>query len=142
MDIKDYQNIMKECKARQAAYHMTASLFKDDLNKVDIRWEPDAIVDFALMHFREYVDEWIYPAKSYAVAICYAKWITEDFDEQFYELLDDKDLLFGNDPHFVPYSEAKEIYDKILSQLDFNSELGMVPDIYEYYKEEMLIGQL
>ena len=133
---------MQEWKARQQAYHMTQSLFRDDLNEVDIRWEPNDIANFALMHFREYVDEWIYPAKSYVVAICYATWISQDFNEHFYDVLNDKDLLFGNDPHFLPYFKSKEIYDGILGQLDFDMELGMVPDIYQYYKEEMLIGQL
>ena len=133
---------MQEWKARQKAYHMTQSLFRDDLNEVDIRWEPDNIVDLALMHFKEYVDEWIYPAKSYVVAICYAKWISQDFNEFFYDVLNDEELLFGNDPHFVPYFKSKKIYDDILDQLNFDMELGMVPDIYQYYKEEMLIGQL
>ena len=131
---------MKEWKARQAAYHMTASLFKDDLNKVDIRWEPDAIVDFALMHFREYVDEWIYPAKSYVVAICYAHWLNRDFKEPFFDALNDDALLFNNDPHFVPYWQDKDTYDTILDKMNFDQTKGMVPDIYEYYKEEMLFG--
>ena len=49
-----------------------ATEHKDDLNKVDIVWRPDSIVNDAVRHFDEKVDEWIYPAKSYFVAICYA----------------------------------------------------------------------
>ena len=44
MDIKDCWNIMKEWKARQSAYHLTASLFKDDLTDVEINWQPDLVV--------------------------------------------------------------------------------------------------
>ena len=47
MDIKVYWNIMKEWKARQSAYHLTASLFKDDLTDVAINWQPDLTVQEA-----------------------------------------------------------------------------------------------
>ena len=131
---------MKEWKARQSAYHLTASLFKDDLTDVNTVWNPDTIVDDALRHFEEYVDEWIYPAKSYVVAICYAYWLGKDFKEPFFEALNDPELLFSNDPHFVPYWQDEETYDAILDKINFDQNKGMVPDIYEYYKEEMLYG--
>jgi len=131
---------MKDWKARQAAYHLANTEFKDDLNDVDITVSDD-IVDDAVMHFYEEVDEWIYPAKSYVVAICYATWLSEDYGEDFYEVLDDPELLFNNDPYFVPYSEDEGTYDAILRQIgEFDRNDGMVPDIYEYYKEEMLYG--
>jgi len=130
---------MKDWKARQAAFHLIHKEYTDDLNKVDIVVS-DNIIEDALRHFNEYVDQWIYPAKSYAVAICYAKWLERDYRENFYEVLDDPGLLFNNDPYFVPYSEDKETYDTILSKLDFKEDKGMVPDIYEYYKEEMWFG--
>lgn len=140
MDIKDCWNIMKEWKARQSAYHLTASLFKDDLTDVEINWQPDLTVEFALTHFKEYVDEWVYPAKSYVVAICYAHWLERDFGEDFFEALNDPALLFNNDPHFVPYWQDQDTYDAILGRLELDENKGMVPDIYEYYKEEMLYG--
>lgn len=134
---------MKDWKARQTAYHTMGIILennmRDDLNNVDIVITEN-VVDDALRHFNECVDQWIYPAKSYVVAICYANWLAEDFGEQFYEVLDDKELLFGNDPYFVPYLEDKEIYDTILSKLKFDSDKGMVPDIRKYYEEEMLYG--
>lgn len=129
----------KDWKARQAAFHLVNKNFKDDLNEVDIEYTDD-IVEDAVRHFEEYVDEWIYPAKSYVVAICYAMWLERDYGEDFYEVLDDPDLLFGNDPYFVPYSDDKNVYDAILVDIDFKEDQGMVPDIYEYYKEEMLYG--
>jgi hypothetical protein len=131
--------MMKDWKARQAAFHHANKKHKDDLKDEDILYSED-IVDDVLMHFAQYVPDWIYPAKSYVVAICYAKWLEQDFGEDFYEVLDDPELLFGNDPYFVPYSEDENIYDAILKELDFNEDLGMVPDIYEYYREEMFFG--
>ena len=132
--------MMKDWKARQMAFHATSGDFRDDLNEVDIVISEDIVGD-AVMHFEEKVDEWIYPSKSYVVAICYAKWLEQDFDEDFYEVLDDPDLLFGNDPYFVPYSDDEGTYKAILEEIHFDEHAGMVPDIYEYYKEEMLYGR-
>ena len=66
---------MKEWKIRQQTFDMLngSEGYKDDLNDVDINLvEGDEIIDEAIRHFNEYVDEWIYPSKSYVVAICYA----------------------------------------------------------------------
>ena len=135
---------MSDWKARQLVFKTNAQVtghkFKDDLAEVDITWKPDTIVEDALAHFKGYVKEWIYPAKSYFVAICYAHWIAEDFYQDFYEVLDDEDLL-PNDPHFEPYSNDKEIYDEILSKCSLSVMVGMMPDVYEYYREELLIDQ-
>lgn len=128
---------MKEWKVRQEIYHRLNKDYSDDLNKVDILFT-DNIVEDALKHFREYVDQWIYPAKSYFVAICYASWIAQDFNEDFYEVLDDEMLLAGNDPYFIPYNSDRETYDKILKEIELPLPLtGMVPDVKEYYDEEI-----
>ena len=113
--------------------------YSDDLNDVDITIvDKEDIADAAIRHFEEYVDEWIYPAKSYVVAICYATWIAQDFNEDFHDLLNDPELLAGNDPYFVPYEEDKYTYDLIIEAIGEFDMTGMVPDIYEYYKEEIL----
>lgn len=132
-------NDMKDWKASQMAFHTANKNYKDDLTDEQIVISDD-IVEDALMHFDRYVEDWVYPAKSYVVAICYAKWLERDFGEDFYDVLDDEELLFGNDPYFVPYSEDEQVYDAIISELDFQEDLGMVPDIYEYYREEMFFG--
>lgn len=128
---------MKEWKIRQQHFNLMNSDFKDDLNKVNIKMTNNVVED-AIRHFEEYVNEWIYPSKSYVVAICYATWISEDFDEDFYELLNDPDLLAGNDPYFVPYDEDKYTYDEIINVVLPLQMEGMVPDIREYYEEEIL----
>lgn len=133
---------MQEWKVRQKYFDMMngTNRYTDDLNDVDITMiDKEEIVDAAIQHFEEYIDEWIYPAKSYVVAICYATWIAQDFNEDFYELLNDPELLAGNDPFFVPYEEDKYTYDQIIDAvLPLDERGGMVPDIYEYYVEEIL----
>lgn len=131
---------MQEWKIRQKMFDMMqgTSRFNDDLNEVDItEVEPDMIVSEAIRHFNEYIDEWIYPSKSYVVAICYATWISQDFDEDFYEVLNDPELL-PHDPYFVPYDDDKYTYDEIIDAVVPVDMSGMVPDIYEYYREEIL----
>lgn len=127
---------MKEWKVRQEVYRRLNDITTDDLNKVDILWQPDTIVEDALRHWEEEVENWIYPGKSYFVAICYAHWISEDFKEDFYEVLNDPDLL-PDDPYFVPYSQAKDIYDEILGEVFYIEDGAMVPDVRAYYDEEM-----
>jgi|TARA_B000000565_G_scaffold255349_1_gene235721 hypothetical protein len=117
------------------------SVYKDDLEGVPINFRPDTVVEDALLHFNIKVHDWIYPAKSYFVAICYAKWIEKDFKEDFYTVLDDADLI-PKDPYFRRYSQDKETYDAILKRLEFNEDKGMCPDVREYYHEEMLFDKL
>jgi hypothetical protein len=127
---------MKEWKVRQEVYRRLNEVTTDNLNKVDVVWRPETITEDALRHWDEEVDEWIYPGKSYFVAICYAHWISEDFHEDFYEVLDDPDLLPG-DPHFLPYNQAKETYDEILSEVTYIEDGAMVSEVRNYYDEEM-----
>lgn len=129
---------MKEWKLRQEVFHRLNCDHSDDLNKVDIVLS-DNIAHDALRHFFERVDEWVYPAKSYFVAYCYAYWISQDFQEDFWQLLRDPDLLYGNDPYFQPYDKSPDVYDFLFDNVDWPIPMkGMVPDVYEYYKEEIL----
>lgn len=131
---------MQEWKVRQDIYHRLHKEHNDDLNNVKIRTEDD-VVTWAVKHFNERVDEWVYPAKSYFVAICYANWLADDFKEHFLHVLGDPDLLYGNDPYFVPYNlDTRGTYLRIISQIDFPLKMkGMVPDVYDYYRKEMML---
>jgi hypothetical protein len=134
---------MLNWKTRQQLFNSTADNFTDDLNKVNIRTEEDSVT-WAVKHFNERVDEWVYPAKSYFVALCYATWIHEDFGDDFYDLLNDKELLAGNDPYFVTYNEDAKTYNAILDQIVLpgsSTQTGMVADVRSYYEEEMLFDQ-
>ena len=131
---------MKEWKIRQDLYHRLETTHRDDLNQVDIRIETD-IVNNAIRYFTETNVGWIYPAKSYMVAICYSKWLSEIFGGEPIEYLNDEDLLYNNDPYFVPYHKDKENYDKILKEINgWNFEnIGFVPDVKQYFDDEFLI---
>lgn len=132
---------MKEWKVRQQYFDLMNGenhKYGDDLNEVDIiEVDREDIVQYAIQHFKEYVDEWIYPSKSYVVAIAYAHWIAEDFNEDFYETLNDEELLL-HDPYFVPYENDKYVYDEILEAVSVDDMGGMLHDIREYYREEIL----
>lgn len=133
---------MKPWKVNQEIYHRVNSDFEDDLSQQDLNVvQIDSyIIGSAIKHFNEKIDTWEYPAKSYFVGICYAYWIAEEFLEDFYEVLNDRDLLFGNDPFFVPYMEDQIIYDEIISAVGLPiPNTGMVPDVREYYEKEILL---
>lgn len=128
---------MQEWKIKQDIYHRLNKDHKDDLNNVEIVISDNIKID-ALKHFFEKVDEWIYPAKSYVVAYCYAYWISVDFNEDFWQLLNDPDLLYGNDPYFKTYDEDPETYDFLFDNIDWPIPMkGMIPDIKEYYDAEI-----
>jgi hypothetical protein len=131
---------MKEWRIRQEIYHRLNKDYDDDLNKVQIKISDDIVQD-AIRHFNERVDEWIYPSKSYFVAICYAEWLSEDFGEDFYDLLNDDMLLAGNDPYFQTFLEDPDTYNQIIDAIDYPIKMkGMVPDVRKYYESEFSIG--
>jgi len=128
---------MQEWKIKQEIYHRLHTDHSDDLNAVDIVITENT-VDDAVKHFYERVDQWIYPAKSYFVAICYAHWISQDFGDDFYELLNDPMLLAGNDPYFTTYNNDEETYNRIISQIKFPIPMtGMTLDVRQYYDAEI-----
>jgi hypothetical protein len=129
---------MKEWKIKQEIYHRLYKTYDDDLKLFIIEFT-DNVVEKAIEYFKNDKLGWVYPSKSYVVAICYAKWISYDFDENFYEILNDENLLAGNDPYFLPYGKSKKIYDDILKRIgDFDQSSGIIPDIRRYYEEEIL----
>jgi len=74
------------------------------------------------------------------VAICYAWWQSHDGEEDFAAVLDDKDLLYGNDPYFRPYSADKDTYNAIMDKvLPLDENKGMIPDIKKWYTAEFML---
>ena len=131
---------MKNWKIQQSIYHKLNQLHDDDLSLHDVKLDPE-IIKNAILYFKTTELGWVYPAKSYVVGICYAKWLKQYFAENFYESLNDPDLLFGNDPYFVVYEKDKNTYDAILNNIgfDFDETMGIIPDIKKYFIEEFLI---
>ena len=131
--------MIKEWKVRQALYHKLNDEHTDDLNKIKVEFSKD-IIENAVKYFNDKDLGFVYPAKSYVVAICYAYWLSKDFNENFYELLRDKDLLFNNDPYFKTYDNDREVYDNIIKRVfPLNENKGIVLDIKKYYMSEFLI---
>jgi hypothetical protein len=132
---------MEEWKVRQEIYHRLHSEFDDDLNTKHIELSKDIVKD-ALRYFSERDIGWIYPSKSYMVAICYARWLAKEFGGRPLQYLDDESLLFGNDPYFVTYSNDPKTYNSILNNIgwDFDETKGMVPDVRSYFIEEFMIN--
>lgn len=130
-------------KIRQEIYHRLHTEHSDDLNTKDIEVSNN-IVGNAVRYFTEQNIGWIYPAKSYMVGICYARWLAKHFGGDPLEYLEDPDLLYGNDPYFVQYSTDPGSYHDILAQIgswQFDEQQGMVPDVYEYFVEEFMLNE-
>jgi len=135
---------MRDWKIRQEMYHRLEQDYSDDLNDVDIVYRTTQLSKDIEDYIKLSPEEmgWVYPAKSYVVAVCYAYWLSKDFNEDFYDLLNDEDLLYKNDPHFVPYHKHKEIYDKLISTFELPlPQTGVVPHIRAYYLSEFMIDE-
>jgi hypothetical protein len=131
----------KEWKVLQEIYHRMTEEHSDASENFDMLYRPDTIIKDC----KRYIDTkdliWFYPAKSYIVAICYASWLAQDFDEDFYSLLNDPDLLYGNDPYFITYNNSVDMYDKVIKLLGAPNPLGgVVPDIRCYYENEFMLN--
>ena len=130
---------MKEWKLKQEVYHRLNPTHSDMLmdKEISLIWDEQETVRFAIKHWHERVDKFIYPAKSYCVAVCYAKWIERDYGDNFWDLLNDPNLLYSNDPYFEVYKDKKHIYNPIISAFPEDESQGMIPDIRDWYEKEI-----
>lgn len=129
---------MQEWKIKQEIYHRLNTEHSDDLKNVDAIIT-DNIIDNAVRYFQNPHMGWVWPAKSYVVGICYAKWLSEIYGGDPIEYLNDPMLLYGNDPYFVTYTGNEYTYNEILSKINgwnFNSSAGIIPDIRHYFELE------
>ena len=133
------KNIL-EWKIVQEIYHKLNPEHDDDLNTKDLVITAN-VTENAIAYFTQRDIGWIYPSKSYMVAICYARWLARHFGGRPLEYLDDPELLYGNDPYFVEYSRDPKTYHQILNHItwDFDESLGMVPDVKQYFNDEFMI---
>lgn len=131
---------MQDWKVRQEVYHRLHKEYDDDLKNFEVHIS-DNVVEDAIRYFTSRDIGWVYPAKSYMVGICYARWLSEEFGGDALEYLDDPDLLYGNDPYFCEYSRDPETYHLILNKMgwDFDDSAGLCPDVKEYFKQEFML---
>lgn len=93
----------------------------------------DQVVDFFLTE-----SELIYPAKSYFVAIVYAKCLEKYFGGGFFEYLNDPELL-PDDTYFKVYSQDKSTYDNIINRIGDIWQYPSICKTVNYFKKEFLI---
>ena len=93
----------------------------------------DQVVDFFLTE-----SELIYPAKSYFVAIVYAKCLEKYFGGNFFEYLNDPELL-PDDTYFKTYSQNKSTYDNIINRIGNIWQYPSICKTVNYFKKEFLI---
>jgi hypothetical protein len=133
---------MDEWKIRQEIYHRLNKNHTDDLSNKTIEINQDIVYN-SVRYFKENNLGWIYPAKSYMVAICYARWLSEEFGKDPIGYLNDPDLLYKNDPYFIVYDEDPNTYSRILEEIggwNFSESSGMVPDVRQYFDEEFMLN--
>lgn len=93
----------------------------------------DQVVNFFLTE-----SELIYPAKSYFVAIVYAKCLEKYFGGSFFEYLNDSELL-PDDTYFKIYSQDKSTYDNIINRIGDIWQYPSICKTVNYFKKEFLI---
>lgn len=93
----------------------------------------DQVIDFFLTE-----SELIYPAKSYFVAIVYAKCLEKYFGGSFFEYLNDPELL-PDDTYFKVYSQDKSTYDNIINRIGDIWQYPSICKTVNYFKKEFLI---
>jgi len=145
MDLGSYlTGMQKDHKLRQQMFHHLESTddWLEDKDVVVLDLPPAELIAHIINYFTIPINKLIYPAKSYAVAIIYAHLLNEHFGVNFYTALKDPDLLAGNDPYFVPYDRAKDIYDSVIDHVavhGYRSELPQVKKTTEYFYREFYL---
>ncbi len=140
---------MNDWKVRQHVYHQLFNDigFGDDLKNETIEYNSDTktIIEKALEYPKVQSEVLFYPGKSYSIAVIYALLLNKYFEEDVYQSLNDPELLYGNDPHFVTYDKDPSTYDSILN--DFPVHFIADPSLgcdnfqltHEYFHKEFLL---
>ena len=123
---------------RKLSYLINA--FDDiDLDYIYIKQSKEDLIKLIIKFFNT-KSLLIYPAKSYFVAIVYAKCIEKYFHINFYDALNDEELL-PDDKYFKTYDESKDIYDKVLESIGDIYQYDSIDKTVKYFKQEYLIDE-
>lgn len=104
------------------------------------------MMDYASQYFSKECTLLSYPAKSYCVAVIYAHLLNFYFNEDFFEVLNDPELLCLNDDYFVPYLQEQEFYDLLLGKIGMldpsfklNLHLSQIHSTFHHFLEEFSV---
>lgn len=135
---------------RRRTYYALADGFSDDFagNTVPVVESFSTIVEDATRYLTVHREEMFYPGKSYAIALCYAHWLSQLGAGGMLGILSDPSLLNGDDPYFVPLGDAHidDIYIKIIESTelpDLFDDLSHLPYLEmtrNYFMDEFLLG--
>lgn len=144
---KNMNIFLKRMKVRQHVSNLLNKDTSDNLTNSKIIYNNTHIEQDVIKYFSGEIAGFVYPAKSYIVATCYACWIKqlaqkENITIDIRELLNDKSFLYLNDPYFVIYKSNKHLYDFIFDYIEknnigFNSKI--VNEIFNYFIKEYQI---
>lgn len=101
--------------------------FEDEHKNFNMVVDESTVVSDAVTYLLDGTSYLRFPGAARAVAIAVADILSKNFNENFFDILNDKNLMNMNDPYFVTYDEAKEVYDAILAsvpldKINWNSE--------------------
>ena len=137
---------MKDWKVRQEVYHRLNPSTPDMYGIDDIQMmehtDTLSIVAMVSRYLQGYVPEKvIYPAKSYFVALVYARLLRDHFGEDPYSVLEDPNLLHGNDPYYETILTDGGVYVGVISAFgwDFDLTVGEIPDVENYFRSEFML---
>ena len=110
---------MKEYQYRRTVFYQLHGheSFEDEHKNFNFTIEPDTVVEDAITYLLDGTSYLRFPGAARAVAIAVADIVAREFNEDFFTVLNQKDLMNGNDPFFKTYEEEKAIYDAILSSV-------------------------
>ncbi len=110
---------MKDYEFRRTTFYALKGheAFEDEHKNFDIVLDHNTIVADAVTYLTDGTSYLRFPGAARAVAIAVADIIARNFREDFYEVLNDPNLMHNNDPYFLRYEEAKETYDAILKMI-------------------------
>lgn len=118
---------MKEYEYRRRTFYSLQDefCFLDEHQNFDIIFDEENVVEDAIKYLQDGSTYLKFPGAARAVAYAAADLIAQEFGENFFEVLNDPNLMHGNDPYFKTYEEDKEVYNEIVQRLpaiNWNSE--------------------
>jgi hypothetical protein len=118
---------MKEYEYRRTNFYTLQSSFnfEDEHKNFDIIIDEENVVEDAVKYLLDGSTYLKFPGAARAVAYAAADLIAQEFGENFFEVLNDPNLMHGNDPYFKTYEEDKEVYNEIvqrISHINWDSE--------------------